>query len=392
MISAALPRRLVVGGGCVKQLGQVLQSFQLSKPLIVTDGFLASSQSGALQRVQAALDAAKVPHASFTDTIPEPTVAAVDRCVQAIAAGSFDSIVALGGGSPMDTAKAAAVLHAHKGHMRDYKAPFVMDLPSLPIVAIPTTAGTGSEATKFTIVTDETKDEKMLCIGNAFLPVAAIVDYEFSMSKPFRLTADTGIDALCHAMEAYVSRKANAISDTFALQALQAIGKNLRIACHQGHDEAAREGMMLASTQAGMAFSNSSVTLIHGMSRCIGANFHVPHGLSNAMLAPLVTKFSLPGAIDRYADVSRALGFAQATTNNEQAATSLSKGLQELCEELKVPTLQQFGVKEDQFRRLLPSMAKDALASGSPANNPVVPEASEVEALYQEIWDAGAGK
>merc|ERR1719195_254869 len=183
----------------------------------------------------------------------------------------------------------------------------------------------------------------------AYLPIAALVDYEFSMSKPPRLTADTGIDALCHAMEAYVSRKNNPLSDMFALQALSHIGKSLRTAYHDGQNHRARESMMLASTQAGIAFSNSSVTLIHGMSRCIGANFHVPHGLSNAMLAPLVTKFSVPGAVDRYADVARALGFCDHSESNEDAAASVPMGLAVLCSELKVPTLQEFGVKEDHF-------------------------------------------
>lgn len=172
--------------------------------------------------------------------------------------------------------------------MKDYKAPFAMDDAATPIVAVPTTAGTGSEATKFTIVTDTQTGEKMLCIGLCYLPVAAIVDYEFTLTKPWRLTADTGIDALCHSMEAFVSRKRNPFADSFALQSLQAIGSSLRTACTEPENHEARERMMLASTQAGIAFSNSSVTLIHGMSRPIGANFHVPHGLSNAMLAPLV--------------------------------------------------------------------------------------------------------
>merc|ERR1719335_92856 len=157
----------------------------------------------------------------------------------------------------------------------------------------------------------------------AYLPTAALVDYEFPMTKPPRLTADTGIDALCHAMEAYVSRKNNPFADTFALQALTSIGKSLRTACEDGQNHAARADMMLASTQAGVAFSNSSVTMIHGMSRCIGANFHVAHGLSNAMLAPIVTKFSVPGAINRYADVGRALGFCDANMSNELAAASV---------------------------------------------------------------------
>lgn len=388
MISA-FPRRLLVGGGTVTQLPQLLQSFQLSRPLIITDGFLASSQSGALIRVHSVLDAGKVPHQTFTDTIPEPTCASVDRCVQRMSAGGFDSIIALGGGSPMDTAKAAAVLHSHKGQMRDYKAPFIMDEPTIPIIAIPTTAGTGSEATKFTIVTDEKCDEKMLCIGMAYLPVAALVDYEFSLNKPPRLTADTGIDALCHAMEAYVSRKSNPVADMFALQALARIGKSLRTAYHDGQNHEARESMMIASTQAGIAFSNSSVTLIHGMSRCIGANFHVPHGLSNAMLAPLITRFSVPGAIDRYAEVGRALGFCGPAVTNEDAAAAVPMGLADLCSELKVPTLQEFGVKEEHFDRVVPQMALDAIASGSPNNNPIIPDPSQVDGLYREIWQAG---
>eukprot|EP00930_Biecheleria_cincta_P060859 TRINITY_DN46444_c0_g1_i1.p1 TRINITY_DN46444_c0_g1~~TRINITY_DN46444_c0_g1_i1.p1 ORF type:complete len:391 (-),score=69.37 TRINITY_DN46444_c0_g1_i1:277-1449(-) len=389
MISAVFPRRMLVGGGSIKGLGQLLQSFQLSNPLVITDGFLASTQSGALKRVQSVLDESKVKYDVFTDTIPEPTVSSIDRCVAAIGKGSYDSIVALGGGSPMDTAKAAAVLHTHKGIMRDYKAPYQMDLPSMPIIAIPTTAGTGSEATKFTIVTDETKDEKMLCIGAAYMPVAAIVDYEFTLTKPFRLTADTGIDAMCHAMEAYVSRKANPVADTFALEALRHIGASLRTACHDGQNRKARERMMLASTQAGMAFSNSSVTLIHGMSRCIGANFHVPHGLSNAMLAPLVTKFSIPGAVDRYADVARALNFVDNKLDNEAAAAAFPQALIDLTTELKVPTLQEFGVQEDKFKKLLSQMAADAIASGSPNNNPIIPSNAQVADLYNEIWEAG---
>merc|ERR1719162_1652359 len=152
----------------------------------------------------------------------------------------------------------------------------------------------------------------------------------------------------------------------FALESLRGIGKSLRLTCHDGQNHAARESMMLAGTHAGIAFSNSSVTAIHGMSRCIGANFHVPHGLSNAMLAPLVTKFSVPGAVDRYADVARALNFVSPGLDNAAAAAAFPKALIELCGELKVPTLQEFGVKEDDFKRLVPQMAVDAIASGSP--------------------------
>ena len=217
-----LPRAIIHGGGSVQRLGTLLADMGLKRPLVVADKFLASPQSGAVGKVCAALSATAAPFEVFTDTIPDPTTESVERCVDALAAGNFDSIVALGGGSPMDTAKAAAVLYKQGGRMRDYKAPYQNDGPSLPIVAIPTTAGTGSEATKFTIVTDSETQEKMLCVGPppplpaptlphlrspsrrcvgvAYLPLAAILDYELTLTKPFRLTADTGIDAICHAM------------------------------------------------------------------------------------------------------------------------------------------------------------------------------------------------
>eukprot|EP00940_MAST-03C_sp_MAST-3C-sp2_P002893 g2893.t1 len=385
----ALPRRMLVGGKSVQQLGGLIKTLGKKKPLVVTDAFLETS--GALDRVHDALNAEGVNFDTFSDTIPDPTTESVDKLVQKLKSGDFDSIVALGGGSPMDTAKAAAVLHTHGGKMSDYKAPFSMDEETIPLIAIPTTAGTGSEATKFTIVTDSASNEKMLCIGLAYLPIAAIIDYEFTMTKPWRLTADTGIDAMCHAMEAFVSKKKNPFSDSMAIQSLASIGSSLRTACMEPENHAARESMMLASTQAGIAFSNASVTLIHGLSRPIGANFHVPHGLSNAMLAPLCTKFSIEGAVDRYAEVSRALDFCPIGVSDEDAAEALPVALEQLNAELKVPSLEEFGIAEDQFMTAVPKMAVDAIASGSPGNNPVVPDGPSVlENLYKDIWASGS--
>lgn len=223
--SANLPRAVLTGGGSVAQLGGLLSSLGLKRPLLVADSFLASPESGAVDKVVSALNSSVSGFDVFTDTIPDPTTESVERCVNVLARGAFDSIVALGGGSPMDTAKAASVLHTHGGQMREYKAPFIMSQPSLPIVAIPTTAGTGSEATKFTVITDSETDEKMLCIGLSYLPIAAILDYELTLTKPFRLTADTGIDAICHAMEAYVSAKANPFSDGLARSAMRKLSR-----------------------------------------------------------------------------------------------------------------------------------------------------------------------
>jgi len=278
------------------------------------------------------------------------------------------------------------VLGVHGGKMRDYKAPHDQTEPGLPIIAIPTTAGTGSEATRYTIVTDEETEEKMLCIGLAYLPVAALVDFELSMTKPMRLTADTGVDSLTHAIEAYVSRRANAFSDGFALSAMRAIWKNLPSAYFEPHNREAREAMMLAATQAGIAFSNSSVALVHGMSRPIGAKFHVPHGMSNAMLLPAVTEFSISAAVRRYAECARVMGMVPAASADEEAVSALVRDLHQLNRELKVPTPAEFGIERSAWEESIPSMVQQALASGSPANNPRVPSEEDIEELYREIW------
>lgn len=201
-----------------------------------------------------------------------------------------------------------------------------------------------------------------------------------------RLTADTGIDALTHAVEAYVSRKSNPFSDSLALNAIRTIGQHLHRVYADGADTKAREAMMLAATQAGIAFSNSSVALVHGMSRPIGAHFHVAHGLSNAMLFPAVTAFSVPAAESRYADCARALGAATDGDSDAVAADGLVEALRALCKDLEVPTPQAHGIDKDDWFRLSPLMAEQALASGSPANNPVVPTADEIQDLYAQIY------
>jgi len=218
------------------------------------------------------------------------------------------------------------------------------------------------------------------------MPVAALVDFSLTLSLPARTTADTGIDALTHAMEAYVSKKANAYSDSQALAAMRLIAPNLRGAYRDGANKQSREAMMLGSTLAGIAFSNASVALVHGMSRPIGAAFHVPHGLSNAMLLPTVTEFSIPHAIERYADCARAMDIASEQDSHDQANQKLLIELRALNDELQVPTLEEFGADRALFMELLPTMAKQALASGSPANNPIEPSEGEIMTIYRSLW------
>ena len=382
------PRFMLVGGGSAGQIAAVLGKFGFSRPLVVTDPFMVSS--GLVKRILDPLAKAGIAVSVFSDTIPEPTDTVVVAGLEVLRAGRYDCLIGFGGGSPIDTAKAMSILASGDAPMSAYKVPHQADRAALPIIAVPTTAGTGSEATRFTVITDAAVDEKMLIAGLGALPLAAIVDYELTFSVPKRTTADTGVDALSHALEAYVSKRANPFSDAQALAAMALIGAHLRTAYHEPSNAAAREAMMLGAMQAGIAFTNASVALVHGMSRPIGAHFHVPHGLSNAMLLPAVTRFSIPAATARYGEASRRIGFAAATDKDEVAAEKLADGLAALNTELSVPTPSGFGIESAAWHGKLDLMADQALASGSPANNPRVPDKAEIISLYNAVWSANA--
>ncbi|OUC80313.1 iron-containing alcohol dehydrogenase [Gordonia lacunae] len=381
----AFPRFLNVGPGTLDTAAEALDALGLTRPLIVTDAFMVST--GTVTRLCRALEQCGHEVAVFSDTVPDPTTTSLQAGLRAVDDHGADSVIGLGGGSPIDTAKALAVLAVNaESSMNEFKAPSSFSGPALPVVAIPTTAGSGSEATQFTVITDDSTDEKMLCPGLSFLPAAAILDFELTMSMPPRLTADTAVDALTHAIEAYVSMRANPISDSLALSAISTISTFIRRAYADGDDREAREGLMMAATQAGIAFSNSSVCLVHGMSRPIGAHFHVAHGLSNAMLLPAVTRFSVLGNVSRYADCARAYGVATHDTDDATAAAQLVLEIDQLCADVEVPTPQAYGIDARTWRDLTPTMAEQALASGSPGNNPVVPSKAQIEEIYAAVY------
>ncbi len=386
MITVVAPRILTIGGGVFAQLPAILARLGVRFPLIVTDRFMV--ESGLVGRAIDLLKGAGLPCGVFAETVPDPTTTVIDTGVGIVRDGGYDALIAIGGGSPMDTAKAIAILEQGGGRMRDYKVPHQADAARLPVICVPTTAGTGSEVTRFAVITDVETDEKMLVMGLGCLPAAALVDFELTMRKPFRLTADTGIDALTHAIEAYVSRKANPFSDLYAVEAMALIWRHLPTACFEPDNRVAREAMMRGATLAGLAFSNASVALVHGMSRPIGAFFHVPHGLSNAMLLPTITEFSIPGAPGRYADCARHMGLAGADVPDDAAAGRLLAALTELNQRLEVPGPAAYGIPAERYHALIPTMAEQAIASGSPANNPRQPSAAEVEGLYRQVWSA----
>lgn len=379
-----IPPIVKFGAGLLPEIPEVVGRLGCKRPLIVTDAFIV--KQGPPGVVADHLKRAGCECAIFAETVPDPTSDAIAAGVRAYKAGNHDSLISLGGGSPIDTAKAIGMIATNGGHPRDFKVPNPIPHALPPHIAVPTTAGTGSEVTRFTVIIDSERNEKMLIAGSALLPSAAVVDYELSMTMPARLTADTGTDSLTHAIEAYVSRKANRFTDAVALAAMKIIWDELPTAFHEPSNRKARENMMLAATMAGIAFSNASVALVHGMSRPIGVFFHVPHGLSNAMLLPAVTAFSADAAADRYADCARAMGAAGSEDRTPVAIKKLVDALYCRNRELQVPSPKQYGVPEQKYFEVIPVMAAQALASGSPQNNPRIPTADEIAQLYREVW------
>ncbi|GGF63866.1 dehydrogenase [Azorhizobium oxalatiphilum] len=381
------PRELLIGGGSLAQLPALLGRLGMARPFLVIDPTIL--RLGLADGAIAAVREAGLDLEVFSDVVEDPTDESVDRAVARIREGGRDGVIGFGGGSAIDTAKAAAIIASTGEKVHALKVPRIVDLPTMPMVAIPTTAGTGSEVTRACVITDTAGQEKMLILGTAALPAAAIVDYELTLSCPFRVTVDTGLDALTHALEALINKNRNPHAEAFALSALKLIGANLETASLEPGNRAAREAMMLGATHAGLAVSNTSTALVHGLSRPIGAFFHVPHGLSNAMLLPLVTEYSLDAALPGYAAAARALGWADGTTSDAEAGRALVEGFVGLNARLKVPTPKAYGIDEAAYRRLLPEMARQALASGTPLNNPRVPSETEIIALYETAWDGG---
>ena len=376
------PKIIRIGGGVAKEIIDVLKQLSLSRPLIVTDENLI--KLGHIDLILNILENNKIDYGLFSDVVEDPTDVCVDAGLHVFKSAEYDCIIGIGGGSPMDTAKAISFMSVNVGHVRDYRAPNQIDLCGPPVILIPTTGGTGSELTRWCVITDTKNTEKYNLSGLACVATAALIDWKFTTTKPWRITADTAVDSLTHAIEAYVSLKAFDYTNAFALAAMPAIVENVRIACREPENPKARKSLMLAASQAGMAFSNSSVALVHGKSRPIGAHFHIAHGLSNAMLLPKITEFSIEGNEERYATCARAMKWAKETDSHEVACAKLVENLYLLNDDLKVPSPKSLGHSAD--KNMFKLMASQALASGSPQNNPRVPTENQIIKLYEEIW------
>ncbi len=377
-----MPRKIISGPNVIAELGQHIQG-KGKKALIVTDQMMVKFGNAA--KVENALKAANVPYVIYDGSNTEPTDVIVDEGLKIYKEEGCDFLIALGGGSPMDTAKAIAMLTVCPGKLRDYMHT-VIDMPVPFIVAIPTTAGTGSEATKNTIIADTETNVKMLLGGPSLIPDLAVVDPTFTMTAPPKVTAATGIDALTHVIEAYTSRKAIPMTDMFALSAIKKIHKNLPICYKDGQNVEARMQMSVAALEAGIAFTNASVTIVHGMSRPIGALFHIAHGVSNAILLPACMEFAIKENTDRFATIGRIMGVADENTPDEEAAQAFVKEVSRFCKEVGIPTLAELGVAKEDFFAQLDKMASDALESGSPQNTMRIPTKEDLIEIYKKLY------
>lgn len=376
------PSHIVVGEGALETAKQFLTSYG-KKALIVTGKHVVKSPM--MEELKTALTEAGVAYVVFDGITGEPTDVMIEEGLAVYKENGCEFCIGIGGGSPLDSAKAIAAMTVNPGKIADYNGK-VMDKKIPPVVAIPTTAGTGSEATMFTIVTDTEKGIKMLLKGEALLPELAVVDSSFTASSPKNVTVATGLDALTHAVEAYTSKKAFCMTDTLALSAVKRIFQYLPAAFADGNDKKAREEMAVAALEAGICINNSSVTIVHGMSRPIGALFHVPHGISNAMLLTVCLGFALDGAYERFADLGRAIGAAQEDESDESAAKKFIEQLEKLCHTCEVPTLEEYGIDKDTFFASIDKMSQDAVDSGSPGNTRKPVTAADVKELYKELW------
>ncbi|MCP1123589.1 alcohol dehydrogenase [Bacillus sp. AFS018417] len=380
-----VPETVLYGTNALEKLGERAIQYG-KKALIISDSIM--NELGYVERCKKMLASQKIEVVTFIDVNTEPTDEHVVKALSVCKKNECDLVIGLGGGSCIDVAKTVAVIATNGGNIGEYAGnQYPITKVPLSLIVIPTTAGTGSEVTSATVITNTSTDVKMMIKHPSFIPQVAIVDPLLTMSTPSHVTAATGIDALCHAIEAYISRLSQPLTDIFALSAIEKIMKYLRIAYEDGQNVEAREQMMLASMEAGIAFTNASVTLVHGMSRPIGAMFHVPHGLSNAMLLPAVLEFTKDYTVKRLSDIGRKIRPDLKALSNEEFANITVNEIKHLCTDLRIPNMNEYGIHKDEFELVIAKMAKDALASGSPSNNPRIPSYEEVIELYRICYD-----
>ena len=370
------------GPGARKELPEVIKRLGGKKALVVTDKGLIDF--GVAEKVTKVLDEAGLPYAVFSEVKPNPTVSNVKAGIKAFEEAGADYIIAIGGGSAIDTAKGIGIV---------VKNPEFSDIVSLegcaptknksvPIIALPTTAGTAAETTINYVIIDEDKKKKMVCVDPNDIPAVAIIDAELMYSLPKSLTAATGMDALTHAIEGYVTKGAWEMSDMFEIEAVRMINKYLRTAVSEPQNPEGRNGMAIAQYIAGMAFSNVGLGLVHGMAHPMGSIFDIPHGVANALLLPTVMEFNMPYCLDKFPKVAEAMGVDISGMSKEEASRAACDAVKKLSIEVGIPQhLSELGIKEEDIPELAEQALNDVCTPGNP--RPVTLE--EIKSLYKKV-------
>ncbi len=379
------------GLGVSEKIADVAKTYGAKRALLVTDRVLAPT--GIIDKISQALSRGGIQSAVYDGVVTEPTTQQVEEGLAIYKKENCDLVIALGGGSCIDAAKGIAVLATNGGRLQDYEGRAKVKKPKAPLIAIPTTAGTGSEVSWGAVITDTERKVKFIVHSPLNVPEEAIEDPLLTLSMPPGITASSGMDALTHAIEGFISmRDANLgygslpLIQYFALPAIELIAQNLRPAWANGKDIEARSNMLMAQLLAGFTFANNGTTLAHGMARPLGAYFHIPHGLANAIVLPRVMEFTWIAAPDKFARIAKAMGEEVDGLPANRAAEKAVEAVKKLASDIQIPKLRDL-VKEGEFREVMTQMAKDGLASGTPQVNPRVPTEKEIVELFKLVYD-----
>jgi len=371
--------RIVMGPGAIGQLAQEALGLKAEKVLFVTDKGII--KAGLLSRAQDVLERSKIKYAVFDSVKPDPRYEITEACVERIRSEEADLVIGFGGGSPIDIAKASAIMTTNEGPIAKYFGVELVPKPGLPTLIVPTTAGTGSEVTPIVILSDEVEKLKKGIVSRHLFPAVALLDPELTLGLPPHITASTGIDALIHAIEAYTSVNATGMSDIFSLRAMELLYDNIRTAYANGNNLEARSAMLEGSLLAGIAFANAGVTAVHAFAYPIGAEFHIPHGIANTLMLSHVMRFNLLGNVSRFADISETFGLFTEGLDELRIAELSIDAVERLAKDLRVPThLAEFGITEKD----IPALAEGVLkATRLLANNPRVMTLEDAKDIYK---------
>ena len=375
---------VLYGAGCIEKVGERLAKYGLKRALIVTDDTLV--QTGKVDLLQKVLRSSQIDSYAYSGVNSEPTNVHVEEGLAALQKHQCDLVVALGGGSAIDAAKAIAILATNSGKITDYEGRNIR-IPNqrAMLVAIGTTAGTGSEVTRAAVITDIKRNVKMVIKDEMVRPDLAVCDPLLTLSMPPSVTAATGMDALAHAIEGSVSREAQPMSEIFGIAAIRLISRSLPRAWANGQDLDARGDMMLAELLAGFAFGISATCSGHGLARPFGAHFHVPHGMCNAIFLPIFMEFTMPACPDKFAQMAEAMGENTAGMTVWEAGMKAVASVRRLQKIIRVPTLGDYKIDVQEYRKAIPQMVKDGIASGSHRLNPRIPSEQELTTLYESL-------